>query len=132
MVPFRPLLLWCVISQPGHPANLCDCPAATEISAGIGRTGSFIAIDRLLDRIFAQEARLNVRSIVRGLRDARCGMVQTAVQYRFIHQFVHSELRRLAKTEEEAVDSADATARDDKPVLRASAPPPAKASQTAC
>ena len=77
-----------------HPI-LCHC------SAGIGRTGSFIALDVILDSINSEhlsqssnsEADINVFQIVSKLRRYRMGMVQTKVQYIFIAKFLEFCLR---------------------------------------
>lgn len=61
-------------------------------SAGIGRTGTFIAIDVLQKQYLQAKAQnvkpiqLNIFETVKALRKARAGMVQMAVQYRFIYQ----------------------------------------------
>jgi len=64
-----------------------------EFSAGIGRTGTFCAIDILLDHIVAMSnaglpAKISVGSVVRSLRESRPGMVQVKEQYYFIALFI--------------------------------------------
>ncbi|GBF94107.1 hypothetical protein Rsub_07094 [Raphidocelis subcapitata] len=72
-------------------------------SAGIGRTGTFIAVDVLLRRIDAWfreggptkdevEAALDVPRLVHSLRQQRGGMVQTLEQYVFLYQAALDEL----------------------------------------
>ncbi|XP_043196400.1 tyrosine-protein phosphatase Lar-like isoform X3 [Amphibalanus amphitrite] len=59
-------------------------PMVTHCSAGVGRTGCFIAIDSMLERIRC-EATVDVYGHVTCLRAQRNYMVQTEDQYIFIH-----------------------------------------------
>lgn len=52
-------------------------------SAGVGRTGTFIALDITLLRLNQlQEQTINIHDTVKELRDQRVNMVQTLVCYR--------------------------------------------------
>lgn len=55
-------------------------PLVVHCSAGVGRTGTYIAIDRLLEQCFDQVP-LEVDPIVKEMRMARNFMVQTEIQY---------------------------------------------------
>ena len=55
-----------------------------SLSAGVGRTGAFIVIDSMLERM-KQEKTLDVYGHVTCLRAQRNYMVQTEDQYIFIH-----------------------------------------------
>lgn len=57
-------------------SSLCHC------SAGVGRTGTFIAIDRLIQQI-EMENTVDVYGVVYDLRMHRPLMVQTEVRFRF-------------------------------------------------
>ena len=62
-------------------------PIVTHCSAGIGRTGAFIAIDCMLERL-RYENTVDIFGCVTALRSQRSYMVQTDDQYIFIHDAV--------------------------------------------
>ena len=69
------------LNQPENSPIVCHC------SAGIGRTGAFIAIDYMLDRL-RNENTVDIFECVTSLRAQRFYMVQTDDQYIFIHDAV--------------------------------------------
>lgn len=54
-------------------------------SAGVGRTGTLIAIDIIIQRL-KQEKKINIYELVKQLRTQRVKMVQSVSQYSFIYQ----------------------------------------------
>ncbi|KFP66389.1 Receptor-type tyrosine-protein phosphatase eta, partial [Cariama cristata] len=67
--------------------NPIDSPTLVHCSAGVGRTGTFIAIDRLIQQI-EMENTVDVYGVVYDLRMHRPLMVQTEVRLSFIQQRV--------------------------------------------
>lgn len=61
-------------------------PAVVHCSAGVGRTGTLLALDIGIQGILQGDSKIDVLRIVSTLRQDRPGMVQTKDQYRFVHQ----------------------------------------------
>ena len=59
-----------------HPIS--QSPLLVHCSAGVGRTGTFIVMDAILQQIHAEKT-VNVYQFVQELRERRCQMVQTVV-----------------------------------------------------
>ncbi|NXK94061.1 PTPRJ phosphatase, partial [Formicarius rufipectus] len=72
--------------------NLIDSPTLVHCSAGVGRTGTFIAIDRLIQQM-EMENTVDVYGVVYDLRMHRPLMVQTEDQYVFLNQCVMDIIR---------------------------------------
>ncbi|XP_072233557.1 receptor-type tyrosine-protein phosphatase O isoform X2 [Leuresthes tenuis] len=68
-------------------ANRTKDPVIVHCSAGVGRTGTFIALDRLMQHIREHEF-IDILGMVSEMRSHRVSMVQTEEQYVFIHQCV--------------------------------------------
>ncbi|XP_052795717.1 receptor-type tyrosine-protein phosphatase kappa-like isoform X2 [Mya arenaria] len=66
-------------------------PWLVHCSAGVGRTGTFIAMDVLYEAGKALGT-VNIFECVKNLRDQRVNMVQTAGQYRYLHTLVKEML----------------------------------------
>ncbi|NXM48422.1 PTPRJ phosphatase, partial [Gymnorhina tibicen] len=80
--------------------NPMDSPTLVHCSAGVGRTGTFIAIDRLIQQM-EMENTVDVYGVVYDLRMHRPLMVQTEDQYIFLNQCVMDIIRsqREGKTD---------------------------------
>ena len=63
-----------------HPYSN-TCTMVVHCSAGVGRTGTFITLDYMLERIKTDNS-LNIFEFVTGLRKQRVLMVQTLVSYK--------------------------------------------------
>ncbi|XP_056001653.1 receptor-type tyrosine-protein phosphatase alpha-like [Ostrea edulis] len=62
-----------------------DGPIVVHCSAGIGRTGTFISFDYLLEEGAAEQT-VDVKGYIASLRQQRGGSVQTCDQYIFLHE----------------------------------------------
>ncbi|XP_058126292.1 receptor-type tyrosine-protein phosphatase H-like [Anopheles ziemanni] len=89
---------WLTQGCPTSPSNLIDfikivrrerknnaIPLVVHCSAGVGRTGTFIALDIILQRM-EKEQQICVYSTVKELRRKRVHMVQTLDQYAFLYR----------------------------------------------
>uniref|UniRef100_A0A8C0Q2L0 protein-tyrosine-phosphatase n=1 Tax=Canis lupus familiaris TaxID=9615 RepID=A0A8C0Q2L0_CANLF len=76
-------------------------PIVVHCSAGIGRTGTIIVIDILVDTIRRQglDCDIDVPKTIQLVRRQRSGMVQTEAQYKFVYlalqRYIQDEQRRL-------------------------------------
>ncbi|XP_055967115.1 tyrosine-protein phosphatase non-receptor type 13 [Sorex fumeus] len=75
-------------------------PVIAHCSAGIGRSGTLICIDVVLDLI-SQDLEFDISDLVRCMRLQRHGMVQTEDQYIFCYQVILYVLTRLQSEEEQ-------------------------------
>ncbi|XP_053365746.1 protein tyrosine phosphatase receptor type Eb isoform X2 [Clarias gariepinus] len=60
-------------------------PIIVHCSAGVGRTGTFIVIDAMMNMMLT-EGRVDVFGFVSRIRNQRCQLIQTDMQYSFIYQ----------------------------------------------
>uniref|UniRef100_A0A673UPQ2 protein-tyrosine-phosphatase n=1 Tax=Suricata suricatta TaxID=37032 RepID=A0A673UPQ2_SURSU len=76
-------------------------PTVVHCSAGVGRTGTFIALDRILQQLDFKDS-VDIYGAVHDLRLHRIHMVQTECQYVYLHQCVRDVLRaRKLRSEQE-------------------------------
>ena len=80
-----------------HTQQNLNTPIVVHCSAGVGRTGTYIAISNLFDDIQANQT-LDVYECVLNLRKCRMSMVQNVEQYKFIYKMLKHHLAELRKT----------------------------------
>jgi len=66
--------------------GVSKAPILVHCSAGIGRTGTFMAIDIGMQELQSEWRVTDIRGNVEKMRKDRGGSVQTPIQYKFIHQ----------------------------------------------
>ncbi|XP_039590835.1 receptor-type tyrosine-protein phosphatase C [Polypterus senegalus] len=84
-VPGDPHLLLKLRRRVNSFTNIFSGPIVVHCSAGVGRTGTYIGIDAMMEGLEA-EGRVDVYGYVVKLRRQRCLMVQVEAQYILIHQ----------------------------------------------
>ncbi|XP_047101031.1 tyrosine-protein phosphatase non-receptor type 11-like [Schistocerca piceifrons] len=82
-------------------------PVLVHCSAGIGRTGTFIVIDIVLDQIKRRglDCEIDIQRTIQMVRAQRSGMVQTEAQYKFVYLAVQhyiETVRQRAQAEQAA------------------------------
>merc|ERR1712178_169975 len=72
-------------------------PLLVHCSAGVGRTGTFIAIDMLMDKLrwFGVDSEIDVFGVVEHMRNYRMCTVQSSGQYEFIYKALKCYVQSL-------------------------------------
>ncbi|XP_061666416.1 receptor-type tyrosine-protein phosphatase H-like [Syngnathoides biaculeatus] len=86
-------------------SNRSTAPTVVHCSAGVGRTGTIIALDVLLQQLL--DNKVDIKAFVRDMRLRRPHMVQTESQYVFLHQCIMDYLQPQERTEEGMYQNAD-------------------------
>ncbi|XP_053197056.1 receptor-type tyrosine-protein phosphatase H-like [Scomber japonicus] len=81
-------------------------PTVVHCSAGVGRTGTIIALDVLLQQLEREKA-VGINAFVHKMRLNRPHMVQTESQYVFLHQCIMDCLQPHEKPEENLYENVD-------------------------
>ncbi|PSN51601.1 Tyrosine-protein phosphatase non-receptor type 11 [Blattella germanica] len=74
-------------------------PVLVHCSAGIGRTGTFIVIDMILDQIkrLGLDCEIDIQRTIQMVRSQRSGMVQTEAQYKFVYLAVQHYIETVSQ-----------------------------------
>ncbi|XP_036375792.1 receptor-type tyrosine-protein phosphatase C [Megalops cyprinoides] len=96
-VPGEPHLLLKLRRRVNAFKNFFSGPIVVHCSAGVGRTGTYIGIDAMMEGMEA-EGRIDIYGYVVKLRRQRCLMVQVEAQYILIHQAL-IEYNQFGETE---------------------------------
>jgi len=74
-------------------------PIMVHCSAGIGRTGTFIVIDMIIDQIqkLGLDCEIDIQRTIQMVRSQRSGMVQTEAQYKFVYLAVQHHMDTLSQ-----------------------------------
>uniref|UniRef100_A0A8C2JSS4 Receptor-type tyrosine-protein phosphatase C n=1 Tax=Cyprinus carpio TaxID=7962 RepID=A0A8C2JSS4_CYPCA len=83
-VPGDPSLLLKLRRRVNSFKNFFSGPVVVHCSAGVGRTGTYMSIDAMIESLEA-EGRVDIYGFVAKLRRQRCLMVQVEAQYILIH-----------------------------------------------
>ncbi|XP_076435563.1 uncharacterized protein LOC143275381 [Babylonia areolata] len=89
--PASPWSLLLFRSKVRQKASAGEGPVIVHCSAGIGRTGTYLALDILLSHA-QHKGEVDVFQCVRQLREQRVNMVQTLAQYVFIHEALRASV----------------------------------------
>ncbi|XP_056003186.1 receptor-type tyrosine-protein phosphatase kappa-like isoform X1 [Ostrea edulis] len=79
-----------------HKINMSQHPILVHCSAGIGRTGTFIALD-VLSRHGERKSKINVIEFVKAMRKDRMTMIQNVDQYIFLYHALYEFFRRKTR-----------------------------------
>ncbi|KAL1513838.1 hypothetical protein ABEB36_003187 [Hypothenemus hampei] len=92
------------------PTNQPPGAILVHCSAGIGRTGTFIVIDMILDQLkkYGLDCEIDIQRTIQMVRSQRSGMVQTEAQYKFVYLAVQHHIETITermKAEQKSMQS---------------------------
>jgi len=74
-----------------------SCPMIVHCSDGVGRSGTFVLIDMVLNRMMKGSKEIDIAATLEHIRDQRSGMVQTRSQFEFCLMAVAEETHAILK-----------------------------------
>ncbi|RVE59768.1 hypothetical protein OJAV_G00191830 [Oryzias javanicus] len=84
-VPFSPIGMLKFLKKVKAVNPPFSGPIVVHCSAGVGRTGTFIVIDAMIDMMHAEQ-KVDVFGFVSRIREQRSQLIQTDMQYSFVYQ----------------------------------------------
>ncbi|KAM4624348.1 receptor-type tyrosine-protein phosphatase H-like isoform 2-T2 [Polymixia lowei] len=87
-------------------SDWAGAPTVVHCSAGVGRTGTIIALDVLLQQLETERA-VGIAAFVHKMRLSRPLMVQTESQYVFLHECIMNSLQPKPIVEESIYENSD-------------------------
>ncbi|XP_051530862.1 receptor-type tyrosine-protein phosphatase epsilon-like isoform X2 [Myxocyprinus asiaticus] len=84
-VPFSPIGMLKFLKKVKQVNPSYAGPIVVHCSAGVGRTGTFIVIDAMIDMMYTEQ-KVDVFGFVSRIREQRSQLIQTDLQYSFIYQ----------------------------------------------
>jgi len=74
-----------------------SCPMIIHCSDGVGRSGTYVLIDMVLNRMTKGSKEIDIAATLEHIRDQRAGMVQTRSQFEFCLMAVAEETHAILK-----------------------------------
>merc|ERR1712228_738645 len=74
-----------------------SCPVIIHCSDGVGRSGSYVLLDMVLNRMSKGSKEIDIAATLEHIRDQRSGMVQTKAQFEFCLTAVAEETHAVLK-----------------------------------
>jgi len=74
-----------------------SCPVIVHCSDGVGRAGTYVLIDMVLNRMMKGSKEIDIAATLEHIRDQRAGMVQTRSQFEFCLMAVAEETHAILK-----------------------------------
>jgi len=74
-----------------------SCPMIVHCSDGVGRSGTYVLIDMVLNRMMKGSKEIDIAATLEHIRDQRAGMVQTRSQFEFCLMAVAEETHAILK-----------------------------------
>jgi len=88
--------------QRNNQTSVNETPLVVHCSAGIGRTGTFVALNNCLSELY-HTGQINVGRVVRKIRDQRAYSVTTSDQYRLIYKTLLAWARDYMNLKDEVI-----------------------------
>lgn len=74
-----------------------SCPIVAHCSDGTGRTGTYVLIDMVLNRMSKGAKEIDIAATLEHIRDQRFGMVKTKAQFEYVLTAVAEEVQAILK-----------------------------------